>query len=423
MKDSFLDIKKMAPCYIYEEDVIRSACKDLKSVFKDFKLIYSVKANPFSQILNIVREEGFGADVVSPAEINKSLMAGMKTDCIYYSAPGKSEDDIKKALGKSLIIADSINELSLLDKAAGDMGEILEIGIRVNPNFAMGKGNPAPSKFGIDLCYITELKETIGECLNLEVVGIHVHLKSQVLAEDTIGKYYMDVFEMALDLQMELGIHIKFINFGSGIGIPYDAQNDNEIDLDKVKRFADMISARNQKTLKAELIAETGRFIVYRAGKYYTNIVDIKESKGKKYLIVQNGLNGFMRPSIADLVKTLAGNEAEFSMEPLFTKVNEFEVRMININDENSDCENLSLTKVNLEKESDFEEVDVVGNLCTTMDVIKSEVMLKKGRIGDLIEITNAGSYGYSLSPVNFSGQDKPGKYLLTTDGVYVRDE
>ncbi|ENY8770672.1 hypothetical protein [Clostridioides difficile] len=143
---------------------------------------------------------------------------------------------------------------------------------------------------------------------------------------------------------------------------------------------------------------ESGRFIVCKSGNYYVKIVDIKVSRGKKYLIVKNGLNGFMRPIISNLIENVTcGVELE-GQEPLYTSNHAFSLSVLN----------------NLKEE---EYVNVVGNLCTSLDVIANNVKLKKANIGDLISINNAGSYSYSLSPLLFSSYELPKQYYKRKDG------
>lgn len=149
------------------------------------------------------------------------------------------------------------------------------------------------------------------------------------------------------------------------------------------QRFSDKINAR--------LIIETGRFVVCEAGKYVTRIVDIKESRETKYLIVENGLNGFLRPSIAELLTAYTPQGSKLQgCEPLFTSKDAFEFDI-------------------LEKEESFiEKVSIVGNLCTSADIMAKDVMIPKADIGDMLLVSNAGSYSYTLTPILFASHPLP---------------
>ena len=387
-----MDLKTAAPCYLYDEKEIRNACRELKTKLTGFDFLYSVKANPFEPIVRCVADEGFGIDAASPGEVMESLKCGIDPKNIYYSAPGKTKDDILLTAGKCILITDSLNEICMVQQIAADKGESVSIGIRVHPGFTMD-GNPqGSSKFGVDLENMQELKETLENCPDVLAVGIHVHLKSQVLDIQNLTAYYLNVMETALTLKKELGMEIRFINFGSGIGTVYDPDTDQPVDLQRLAEGLQPIHEIN-RVLQARLLIETGRYVVCNAGRYITPVVDKKVSHNTTYLIVRNGLNGFMRPAIAAMLRKVAGDQIP-GMEPLFTMEKEFELRVLNDNVEQ-------------------EAVTVVGNLCTAMDTIRENVTMNKAEIGDLIEISNAGSYGYSLSPLLFANHTTPKQYMI----------
>ena len=387
-----MDLKTVAPCYLYEEKEIRNACGELKAKLAGFDFLYSVKANPFEPIVRCVADEGFGADAASPGEVMESLKCDIDPENIYYSAPGKTKDDILLTAGKCVLIADSLNEICMIQQIAVDKGESISIGIRVHPGFTMD-GNPqGSSKFGIDLEDINALKDTLKSCPDVIPAGIHIHLKSQVLDIHKLTAYYLNVMETALTLKKELGMEIRFINFGSGIGTVYDPDTDLPVNLKKLAEELQPVHEINRE-LQARLLIETGRYVVCNAGRYITPVVDKKVSHSTTYLIVRNGLNGFMRPAIASMLKKVTGDHIP-GMEPLFTKEKEFEVRVLNDSTEQ-------------------ETVTIVGNLCTAIDTIRENVTMNKAEIGDLIEISNAGSYGYSLSPLLFANHTTPKQYMI----------
>ena len=393
-------MKKYAPCYIYDQSMIDQACEELKRELPGFDFLYSIKANPFEPVVRTVAAHGFGADAASWREVEESLDCGMTKEQIYFSAPGKTDKDLHNARGKCTIIADSLNELRLLQKIAEEHHTIESIGLRVHPLYTMGAGAVSASKFGVDLEQIEELKETLKQCPNIRITGMHVHLRSQVLDADTIGAYYEDTMQTALLLKEICGIELKFINFGSGIGTVYDRVKEQPVDLAALRAKTDVLMKMNA-SLGAKLIIETGRFVVCRAGRYITPVIDKKVSHGTTYLIVANGLNGFLRPAIAALIANVAKGQPVGGMEPLFTNDNEFEIKVLN------DC-------------TEQETVNVVGNLCTALDVIRNNVTLNKAEPGDLIEISNAGSYAYPLTPLQFSSHTAPEQYLQTADGRLI---
>jgi len=381
------------PFYIYKKEEIASQIEILQKTFASAKILYSVKTNPFPEIVEFVSSKGVGADAASLREVELATESSIAKEDIYYSTPGKTKEDILRTIDKSTIIADSYNELEMINSIATENNVVLEVGLRVNPQFSMFDNKGGSSKFGVDEESILENKEYLSTLSNIKIVGIHVHVRSQVLSTDTLVKYYENVYDLGFRLNRSLGFDMKFINFGGGVGTVYTPSIEEPLDYEKLAKGFQKLADRNENELKALLLIESGRFIVCNAGFYVTEVVDIKESRGKKYLVVKNGLNGFMRPAIKELVNTLTDNE-KFSAEPIYTTKYAFEFKILTDN-------------------KDMEIVDLVGNLCTSADVLASDILLPKAKIGDLVVVNNAGSYAYSLSPLLFSSHELPKQYLI----------
>lgn len=393
MKQSKLDfIRQNAPCYLYDKEQIMHRCQALRNAMPEVQFLYSVKANPFTQVVQAVAAQGFGADAASPSEVLLAERSCVPHSRIFYSAPGKTRNDIEKAWSKCTIIADSLSELALLEEHAAAEGTECCVGIRVNPNFTMSGAVSMPSKFGIDedqlfcadLCFP-----------HLKITGIHVHLQSQVLDTDLLCAYYRNCYKHAERMNALDNVNVQFINFGSGIGTVYDTEMEHPLMLDKISSTVTELYEQNRCGLHAQFLFETGRFIVCNAGTYYTRIVDRKISHGKTYLIVQNAMNGFLRPAIAELLRQNLNGFPAHGQEPLFTS--------------GKQC-NFSI----LGRSGELETVDLVGNLCTALDVLAKDIVLPRADIGDIIAISNAGSYGYTLSPQGFSSHETPKQFLWT---------
>ena len=383
-------IQKNAPCYLYERRQITDNCQLLKAAMPGSTLLYSIKANPFLPVVKTIAAQGFGADAASANEVLLAHEAGIPAELIFYSAPGKTAQDIEITWGKCTVIADSFSELKLLEDSAAKRNEHIHVGLRVNPGFSMDGADALPSKFGIDEEQLTSSELNLP---HLDFSGIHVHLRSQILNADTLCAYYKNCYRLAERISTALGSKISFINFGSGIGTVYDAVHEKKLDLEKIKNALQELQELNEQKLKAKFIFETGRFPVCNAGSYYTKVIDRKVSRGKTFLIVQNALNGFIRPSIAELLRQNVGAFPSGGQEPLYTSGTQCSFRILG-------------------NDSDLEKVDVVGNLCTSLDVLVKDIMLPHAEVGDILEVTNAGSYGYTLTPQLFSGHN-PVKELL----------
>ncbi|SMB91840.1 diaminopimelate decarboxylase [Desulfonispora thiosulfatigenes DSM 11270] len=300
------------PFYFYDESVIAKNIKILKEKFLRFEFLYSIKANPYTPIVDFIVSEGLGADAASSEEVILAYNTGLTSEKILYSTPGKTRNDIEKTYDKSIIIADSYNELVLINEVAKDKDIQIKVGIRINPDFDIDSGVGVSSKFGVDEDTLVKQKSFLDSLKNLKIIGIHVHLRSQIIDYRILYRYYEKVFLLSLFCKEVMKWELDFINFGGGLGIVYSSLNDSPLDLELLSEKCEVLFQRFKDKIKVRLILETGRFVVCEAGQYITQIVDIKESRGTKYLIVKNSLNGFFRPSIAEFLAAYTPKEKNY---------------------------------------------------------------------------------------------------------------
>lgn len=374
------------PFYAYHKKNILSQAEKLNSL-SAFEILYSVKTNPFPPILETMAALGYGADAASAAEVLQSRNAGFAAEMIYYSAPGKTKSDLLRVWGECNIIADSFHELALCQEIAAEKHQTISVGLRINPPFSLGKKESLPSKFGIDWEQVLAHSNDLRLLDHIRIHGLHIHLRSQVLETQALLEYYRSVWELALEAENKLNISLDYLNFGSGIGIVYDEKIDSPLDLSALREGLFSLLQTYRARLKGKFLLESGRFLVGACGNYVTEIVDIKVSQGKTYYIVKNGANGFFRPVLKELL--LKDGNMPAAAEPFYTH--------------DSPCQ-ISLLAEGGEKIP----VDIVGHLCTAQDVMATHIFLPKAKIGDRILFTNAGSYGYSLSPLSFASQPLP---------------
>lgn len=386
--------------YLYDESSISNSIEQLKTHFPQVDFLYSMKCNSNPRVLQCVFNHGLGADAASSEEVRLAKTAGLPEHRIYYSAPGKSDEDIRKTIFSSTLIADSIGEIERIGAMAEKMGTTARIGIRINPDFSFAEAGGNPSKFGIDEDQVIKFLET-GPLRFVKIAGIHVHLKSQELNAGMLSEYYKNVLKLGKRFSHICG-SLDFINMGSGMGVPF-AQTDTPLDIsalaasiqDDMKQFC--LACPNTR-----IFIETGRYAVCKSGIYVTKVMDRKISHGKTYLILKNTLNGFIRPSLAKLISNYTGGAEAAGAEPLFTSTNGFEV--LTLKDDRK-------TK---------EKVSLAGNLCTSSDMIAEDIYLPELGRGDVVIITNAGSYGAALSPFQFSSQERPKELFLTENGDVI---
>ena len=167
--------------YLYDEGVILEYTGRLKRDFKNVKFLYSIKTNSNPFVVKSVLSEGFGVDAASAAEVMMGKENGVSKDKIQFSAPGKTKKDIEETIELSTIIADSLNEIILINQVAQNMNVIAEIGIRVNPNFSFYTESGNASKFGIDEELLFKEMPNIIKLQYIKIIGLHVHIRSQEL--------------------------------------------------------------------------------------------------------------------------------------------------------------------------------------------------------------------------------------------------
>lgn len=387
--------EKYESFYLYDGRTVLDSIAALGSSFEGVRFLYSAKANPHPSVLRCIFDEGFGLDAASMGEVTMGVKLGLAPEDIYYSAPGKSMNDLDAALEKCVIIADSAAELERIQYLAARHGVKAEAGVRINPNFTFDGEGRVSCKFGIDEDEALKKLAEWDKLKNLHICGIHVHSRSQELDTPRLCDYYGRMFELAVRCQKTLGRQLHFVNMGSGIGIPY-AATDSAVDLKKLGAHMNKLCKEYAAELpEARIFIETGRFVSGRAGVYVTHVNDVKTSLGKKYVILANTLNGFVRPSIAQMVER-ASDAAP--CEPLYTGPDAFGFAP-------------------LTDETETETVTVCGNLCTGADVIAQDTELPKLKTGDVFVITNAGSYAAVLTPMQFASLTPPVQIFAAPDG------
>lgn len=374
--------------YVYETAGILQAVDTLQTKFPQAKFLYSAKTNPHPQVVKTITAQGVGIDAASSGEVALGVANGVAKAMIQYSAPGKTEQDIAKTLPHATLIADSLGEIHRIAKVAQEQGVVAEIGVRLNPNFTFDGDGGACSKFGIDEDQFVQALPQLMALSHIQLVGLHVHIRSQERNGALIARYYEKV--LALAETMPFPLH--FVNLGSGIGIPY-ALEDTPVDLDALSQEAEgLMTQFHGRFPRTQIYIESGRYLVGKSGWYVTKVLDKKVSHGTTFVVLANTLNGFVRPSMAQMVEGYNPNAQ--GCEPLYTGRNAFPITAIT-------------------QTTELETVTLVGNLCTAADVIAKGIPLPKLNVGDAIVLSNAGSYAAVLSPMQFSSQTPPAELVL----------
>ena len=386
--------------YLYEETVIRDAVARMQQNYPEAQFLYSVKCNPAGKVLDTVFDAGLGADAASPAEVDAAADRGVAPDLIYFSAPARTEEDFRHVWGRCIIIADSLREVELLSKLAVEQGVTAKIGVRLNPDFTFTSESGIPAKFGVDEETFFAEAPRLTALPGIQIVGIHVHAKSQELNAELLSGYHKNMFKLAARVQEQLGAPLEFINFGSGFGITF-TQEEKPLDLEAAgAAYRAALADFRKLAPTTRLLFETGRYVVGKSGVYVTRVLEKKVSRGKTFLLLCGTLNGFARPAVSNMVRKMT--DAPAPCEPIFTAP-------------------WSEKWIPLTEATDTETVTVCGNLCTAADTIAHDITLPRLEVGDGLALTNAGCYAACMTPMQFASLTPPAQLFLTRDGKVIK--
>ena len=293
------------PFYLYSESNI---IENYKSFFNNFKkskplICFSVKANSNIQILKVLKKMGSGADVVSGGELLKAIKSGIKPNKIVFSGVGKTEDEIRLAIRKNILLinVESENEAILINKIAGNLKKKISIGIRLNPDInapthkkiSTGK---AEDKFGLSKINLIAFCLNVKKLKNLKLNAISVHIGSQILSENPFKKT-LKVLEEIIN---KTKINFKFVDLGGGFGITYK-KNDRKINLKNYSSLVDNF----RKKYNCNIIFEPGRAIVGNSAILVSKVQYLKKGSKKTFAILNAGMNDFMRTALYDAIHNI----------------------------------------------------------------------------------------------------------------------
>ncbi len=288
------------PFYLYSHRTLRHHFRIFNAAFADVPHIvcFAVKANSNTAILRIFVREGGGVDLVSGGELYRALKAGVDPAKIVYSGVGKREDEIDFALRTGILMfnVESDQELEKINARAQALGVRAGIGLRVNPDVDP-QTHPHIStglkenKFGINIeASLTAYRRAAG-LKHLDIKGVSCHIGSQVTKISPFIDALARLKELILQLRKE-GIAIRYLDLGGGLGITYD----REAPPHPSEYARAIIDAA--KEMDCTFIFEPGRVIVGNAGILVTRVLYTKENEGKKFIIVDAGMNDLIRPSL-----------------------------------------------------------------------------------------------------------------------------
>ena len=350
----------ITPFYVYSYKKIRNNFETFSNYFKRINplVCFSVKSNSNISLISELGKLGAGADVVSEGEMMKALKAKIKPNKIVFSGVGKTENELKLAVKKRLFLinVESESEAKLIDRISRKMNRVTPIGIRINPGvdanthskISTGRVN---SKFGLPKSNFLKFCRNARKFKNLKIKAISVHIGSQITS---VGPY-RKTLNILYKIIRSSKINFEYVDLGGGFWIPYQ----NKEKRINIRNYSRLVK-KFQKKLNCKIIFEPGRFIVGNAGTLISKIVFIKQS-GKKYFVVMDaGMNDFMRPALYN---------ARHNIIP-----------------------------VSKSKKRIVGNVEFVGPICESTDTFLKYRSFSFLNENDLVAITNVGAYGSTLS-------------------------
>jgi diaminopimelate decarboxylase len=374
------------PFHLYDEKGIRANAKALKEAFSwnpGFKEYFAVKATPNPYLIDILREYGCGCDCSSMTELMLSKAMGVKGEDIMFSsnATPASEYQYAREIG-AIINLDDITHIDFLEKVTGDIPET--ISCRYNPGgiFKISNDimdNPGDAKYGMTTEQLFEAFKIL-KAKGAKEFGIHAFLASNTVTNEYYPMLAKVLFEVAVKLQKETGVHIKFINLSGGIGIPYRPDQEPN-DIRKIGEGVQQVY--NEVLVPAgmgdvAIYTELGRFMMGPYGALVTTAIHEKHTH-KEYIGCDACAVNLMRPAMYGAYHhiTVMGKEKE-------------------------PCDHM---------------YDVTGSLCENNDKFAIDRYLPKIDKGDLLFIHDTGAHGFAMG-YNYNGKLKSAEILLREDGT-----
>lgn len=325
----------------------------------DHLVCYAMKAASNQAILKTLAQAGAGMDVVSGGEYARAIAAGVPGDKIVFSGVGKTADEIRAALtgGIRQFNVESEPEMEVINAVALELGKVAPITVRVNPDvdakthakIATGKSE---NKFGIPIARAREVYARAAALPGLKVVGIDVHIGSQLTDLEPFRQAYRKVADLTESLR-EDGHEIIRLDLGGGLGIPYTRSNEAP---PLPVEYGAMIK-EELGHLGCEIEIEPGRLIAGNAGIMVSKVIYVKSGEGRDFLILDGAMNDLLRPAMY---------EAHHDIVPV------------------------------VEPEAGVEQqpYDIVGPVCETGDTFAKERMMTPLAPDDLVAFRSAGAYG-----------------------------
>lgn len=352
------------PTYVYSTMTLKRHYDVLKAALHglDINIAFAVKANSNAAVIAALAGFGAGADTVSEGEIRRAINAGVNPNKIVFSGVGKTYPELEFAISKGIyqINIESLQELAMLSKSALKLGKTQKAVVRVNPDVAAGghdkiSTGKKTSKFGVSIDDAYKLFEMAKDYEGVELIGLAVHIGSQILDLSPLKSAYEVLAQMTQELRSR-GYSIERLDLGGGLGAVYEDQGIGP-DLDAYGDIVRQIIA----PLNVEISIEPGRIIAANAGVLLTRAIVTKENGGREFAVLDAAMNDLLRPAFYD---------AYHQILPVTEAIDK----------------------------SNLMPISLVGPICETGDTFTTDRPLPAIGADDLMVFMSAGAYGFTMA-------------------------
>lgn len=374
------------PFFAYDRGLLTQRVERLRGALPaGLEISYAVKANPMPALVQHLSRVVDSLDVASGGEMRLALDTPLPPERISFAGPGKSVAELSQAVAAGVVVeVESPLEVDRITAVGEQLAIRPIVALRLNPDFEVkGSGmrmGGGAQQFGVDVEEAPRLLKEM-EARGLDLRGFHVFSGSQNLHAEILVEAQRRTVDLVLRMADEMATEPTYFNIGGGLGIPY-YDKDHALDLDAVGEGLDQLMRIRVRPRfpEARVLLELGRYIVGEAGVYVTRVVDRKESRGTSFLVVDGGMHHQLAAS---------GNFGQVIRR------------------------NYPLAVGNRMDEQPVETVQVVGCLCTPLDLLGDKVVLPRCDVGDLVVLFQAGAYGHTASPTAFLSHPAPLEVLV----------
>lgn len=373
------------PFYLYDADLLSRRIARVRTAFRGLAEVYfAVKANPNLELLRAIRQAADGLDISSGGELAQASLAGYDAQAISFAGPAKTLEELRAAVekGVGVISVESPRELREIVRLAEALGVKAGIAVRINPKrsvkaFGIKMGG-RPVQFGTDEEDLGEILGLVGENPNaLDFRGVHVYAGSQCFEVDSMAEGIRDTLRIALEVEATAGRPCRFVNLGGGFGVSH-SDPEKELDVEALGAALETELRRVTDGGRRRVVIELGRYLAADAGVYVTRVISEKTSYGKRFFMLDGGLNHHL----------VAAGTFGSGLRANFVQ------------------RNLS------RPEAPPTKCSITGPSCNLTDLMGVNLDIAAPRLGDLIGFGKSGSYGFTASPFLFLGHPTPAELI-----------